>query len=191
MAEKSINRRTITEKTGRSLEEWMNLLDKAGFRERPHREIASYLHENQGLSSWWAQEVTVHYEKAVGRRVTGQTEKTGFQLGVSRTFKTSAGDLWSWLTSGKGKTWYSGTDSEGIDTEPRVLKEGSHIRMRWKIPGWTGYSTLQIRTVAKGPDKTTITIHQEKLPDQETRERMIEYWREKMTCLEKQWREKE
>ena len=188
MAEKSINRRTITEKTGRSLEDWTDLLDKAGFREKPHRDIASYLNKKQGLSAWWAQEVTVEYEKTIGRRVTGQTGKTGFQLGVSRTFNTSAGELWNWLTSEKGRTWYSGIASEGIETEPRVLKDGSHLRLRWKMPGWTGYSTLQIRTVAKGSDKTTLTVHQEKLADQETREQMLRYWKEKMDQIETQWR---
>lgn len=190
MPEKSINRRTITEKTGRSLEEWTDLLDRAGFREKPHRDIASYLNKNQDLSSWWAQEVTVQYEKDAGRRVTGQTEKTGFQLGVSRTLRTSAGDLWNWLTSEKGRIWFSGTDSEGIETEPKVLKERSHLRLRWKLPGWTHFSTLQIRIAAKGTANTTLTVHQEKLADQETRERMLGYWKEKMDQIEKQWREK-
>ncbi|MGC9311896.1 MAG: SRPBCC domain-containing protein, partial [Sediminispirochaetaceae bacterium] len=93
--------------------------------------------------------------------------------------------------SEQGRIWFSGSDSEGIETEPRVLKEGSHIRLRWKLPGWTHFSTLQIRIVSKGTAKTTLTVHQEKLADQATRERMLEYWREKMTYLEKQWREKE
>ena len=188
MAEKSINRRTITEKTGQSLEEWTDLLDRAGFREKPHRDIAFFLNKNQGLSAWWAQEVTVEYEKVIGRRVTGQTGKTGFQLGVSRTLNTSAGELWNWLTSEKGRTWYSGIASEGIETELRVLKERSHLRLRWKMPDWTSYSTLQIRTAVKGPNKAAITIHQEKLANQKTREQMLRYWKEKMDQIEKQWR---
>lgn len=191
MAEKSINRRTIKEKTGRSLEEWTDLLDEEGFREKPHRDITLYLNTHHGLSPWWAQELSVQYEKTVGRRVTGQTEKTGFQLGVSRTLRTSAGNLWSWLTSEQGRIWFSGSDSEGIETEPRVLKEGSHLRLRWKLPGWTDFSTLQIRIVSKGIEKTTLTVHQEKLADQETREHMLGYWKEKMDEIEKQWREKE
>jgi len=186
----------MKEKTGRNLEEWTAFLDQQGFRETPHREIAAFLREHAGLSPWWSQQVTVEYEKATGRRITGQTEKTGFQLGVSRTLNTPARILWDWLVSESGVTWFAGalsedfftqegvlTSSGGIMSELKVFKKDSHLRLRWKFPEWRGFSTLQIRITPKGEDRTTLSIHQEKLSSQMVRTEMLAYWKQKIDNL--------
>ena len=186
-------------KTGRSLEEWTVLLDAEGFRERPHKEIAAYLSSKRGLSPWWSQEVTVQYEKNIGRRITGQTESTGFQLGVSRTLPVPAPQLWRWLISDAGVSWFAGSvpggyftldgvrvSREGIQSELRVLKKDSHLRMRWKLPGWDDFSTLQIRVNPKGGNKATLSIHQEKLSGQKAREDMLIYWKRKIDEIQQE-----
>src|SRR5687767_6681815 len=48
--------------TGKGWNEWLRILDSWGATEHPHREIARYLSEEQGVGGWWAQSVTVGYE---------------------------------------------------------------------------------------------------------------------------------
>src|SRR5947209_7683681 len=55
--------------TGRSNPEWFALLDDWGAAERTHAEIARWLAEQEGVSGWWAQMLTVAYEQARGRRL--------------------------------------------------------------------------------------------------------------------------
>ncbi|MNW64202.1 hypothetical protein D3C74_424630 [compost metagenome] len=65
---------------------------------------------------------------------------------------------------------------EGISGEVRVVNQFVNIRLSWKKNHWIKPSTLQIRTIPKGNDKTTISIHQENLSDSMVREEMKIHW---------------
>jgi hypothetical protein len=56
--------------------------------------------------------------------------------------------------------------------------------MRWKQPGWTEYSILQVRITPKGDSKSTLSFHQEKLPDKEARETLIPHWKRVLSEIE-------
>ena len=62
---------TIRKSTGKSLDEWEAVIHEAGIADASHKEIADFLHEANGVSYWWAQAITVEYEKRIGRRITG------------------------------------------------------------------------------------------------------------------------
>ena len=61
----------------------------------------------------------------------------------------------------------------------RVFKPNSHIRLNWKPKNWENMSTIQIRVIGH-QEKTTVSIHQEKLLNSEQRAEMKEYWNEIM-----------
>jgi hypothetical protein len=48
------------------LGEWHAILDQWGVKEKGHTSTAKYLREHYGLSDWWAQVVTIRYEKDKG-----------------------------------------------------------------------------------------------------------------------------
>lgn len=56
------------QKTGKSLREWMKILDRFGARQKGHTASARYLLDSHGLSAWWSQAVTVRYEYDRGLR---------------------------------------------------------------------------------------------------------------------------
>src|ERR1700753_159576 len=64
----------IRERTGRGWEEWFAALDEWGATERPHREIARWLAEQQGLDplAWNVQAVVSSYELTRGVREVGE-----------------------------------------------------------------------------------------------------------------------
>ena len=60
------------EKTGCTWERWVKSLDHAKAYTWSHREIAQYVHEKYKVPGWWAQTVTVGYERIKGLRAIGQ-----------------------------------------------------------------------------------------------------------------------
>jgi hypothetical protein len=62
----------IKEKTGCTWERWVKALDYAQAYTWTHREIAQHVHEKYKVPGWWAQSVTVGYERIKGMRAVGQ-----------------------------------------------------------------------------------------------------------------------
>jgi hypothetical protein len=89
----------VKKATGKGWKEWFTLLDKAGAKEKPHKEIVQWVFEkhlgrkganiNVATSGgWWSQMVTVEYERSRGLRKVNQNEQ-GFLVGVHKTFALS------------------------------------------------------------------------------------------------------
>ena len=85
-----MNDQTLKKATGSAKAQWYEIIRGAGKAEASHKEIADFLHQAHEVSRWWAQEITVEYEKHIGRRVLGQTQDGAFQIGVSKTIGASA-----------------------------------------------------------------------------------------------------
>lgn len=130
-------------------------------------------------------------------RIVGQTKDVGFQIGIRRTLPISLDKAWHFLFSEEGlKIWLGKISSEqfdlnknyktkeGVEGEVRVFEPNSHIRLTWKPKNWTNISTLQIRVI-EAKDKTTISIHQEKLLDNSQRAEMKKYWKKVIDTLTK------
>ena len=60
--------------TGRSRQRWFALLDKAGAESWDRRRIARWLGVKHEVDAWWAQSLTIDYERARGLR-QGRTRK--------------------------------------------------------------------------------------------------------------------
>ena len=56
----------LKEKTGKIWKEWSKILDKMKAKDIGHTETAKKLSQDFGLSGWWAQFVTIRYEKEKG-----------------------------------------------------------------------------------------------------------------------------
>ena len=198
-----MNEQTLKKATGRSQSEWYELIRGAGKAEASHKEIADFLHEAHGVSYWWAQQITVEYEKQIGRRVAGQTQDGLFEIGVSRTIAAPAGRVWDLLLSAEGIRLITsdtgvdlpsypaasgpgsfrelepleGQSPSGIRVATTTFEPGSHVRMRWQRPSWQAHSILHIRVIPKSEIKTTLSFHQEKLPSRDDREELRNHWR--------------
>ncbi|WP_127532153.1 SRPBCC family protein [Paenibacillus kobensis] len=126
---------------------------------------------------------------ANSNKPVGLTQSAGYQAGVRRTFPLPLEEAWHLIISPEGISLWLGstaltelrvgeqyTTGEGISGEIRVVNHAENIRMTWKPENWDKPSTLQIRTIASGSNKTTISFHQENLPDAAVREEMIARW---------------
>ncbi len=187
----------VRDATGRDYGEWFALLDQVGAVDLDHKALVAAIAEHApDVSGWWHQTVAVEYERARGKRVLGQTADGLFQLGVTRTFDVAPEQLWElivsrpqlWLGEGAEVAFEVGEryKLEGADAasgEIRVVKPGDRLRMTWQPQGWPAPATLQLAMTARGPGKTSLTAHLEKLPDAEAREALRERWRAVMDRL--------
>lgn len=189
----------IKKATGKSWTEWITILNKEKAHQMEHKDIVTMLREKGYLKNhWWQQTVVVGYEKTIGRRVLGQTKDTGFQLGTQKTFVVSAQRAWEALMSPTGQTiwlgetnqlvWKKGSNYQtknNVTGEIRIFQpKKRYIRLTWHPKKFDHPSTLQLRVLAKGR-RSVISIHQEKLADADTRERMKKHWQNVLKQLQK------
>src|SRR4051812_14377122 len=83
----------LKQRTGCSWERWVKALDRAKAHTWTHREIARYVAEKYKIPGWWAQTVTVGYERIKGLRAVGQRRDGSFEAHKSRTFPVPLGRL--------------------------------------------------------------------------------------------------
>jgi hypothetical protein len=169
----------IRQRTGRGWEEWFDLIDEAGLANRPHREIARWVAELQGVVplAWAAQAVTVSYERARGGRAVGQ-HPDGFAITASRTMAVPADRLFeAFVDKVERDRWL-------IDAE---LRERTATRPRSARFDWgDGHSRVNVTFQAKGEVRATVTVEHARLPDANTAARMKAWWRDRLTTLKEQ-----
>lgn len=77
----------LREATGRSRQEWHDILGAAGAEDWGHTAIARWLVADQGVDGWWAQGITVGYEHARGSRQPGQQPDGTFAVSATKTVR--------------------------------------------------------------------------------------------------------
>jgi hypothetical protein len=77
---------TLKQNTGCTWERWVKALDHVEAYTWTHREIARHVQEKYQVDGWWAQTVTVGYERIKGLRAIGQRRSGAFEASKSKTF---------------------------------------------------------------------------------------------------------
>lgn len=85
---------TLKKNTGCTWERWVKSLDRAKAYMWPHREIAKYVTEKYKVPDWWAQTVTVGYQRIKGLRAVGQRRDGSFEANKSKTFAVPLAELY-------------------------------------------------------------------------------------------------
>jgi hypothetical protein len=166
---------TLRQKTGQGWRQWFRILDAWGARERKHGEIASYLMDQHDVPGWWAQTVTVGYERSRGLRAKHQTVGGSFQVSVSKTFPVGVGRLFTaFADASRRSTWLDrGT------LRVRTTKRNRTARFDFQGSG----SRVVAWFETKDRNKTTVTVQHEKLPGASAVEEMRGFWKERLSRL--------
>jgi hypothetical protein len=75
---------TILANTGKLWDDWVDAIDAGPGRGAGHTAIATFVREEHGIPGWWAQSVSVGYERIVGLRLPGQMPDGTFSVSRSR-----------------------------------------------------------------------------------------------------------
>lgn len=165
---------TIKAKTGCNWERWVYALDRVQAHTWPHREIATYVYEKYKVAGWWAQSVTVGYERIKGLRAIGQRRDGGFDASKSKVFAVPLGRLYRSFSDARARArWLP-------DVRPAVRSATRDKYMRFT---WPDQTLVQVGFTRKGPQKSQVAIQHGKLPDRGAVTRMKQYWAERLGAL--------
>ena len=177
-------------RTGHGLDHWFAILDTFGGVEKGHTATARHLNEEHGVDGWWAQGITVQYERARGVRVANQRTDGAYEVSVSKVLSGSTADVVSWLSEPKlQRRWTVGVDAklvealasslDGSGTKGVVVRADGLGRHRYK---W-GKTTVQLYMTPKPGGKVTFVATQMKLADAAAVETSRAQWRAAVNAL--------
>jgi hypothetical protein len=167
---------SVKERTGRVWAEWFRILDKAGAKKWPHKEIAAYLYEKQKVSAWWAQMVSVGYEHERGLRDKFQNCNGEFSANSSRTFDVPMTKIYkAWTDEKLRRRWLPDARMEITTATP-----GKSLRAKWD-----GDTRLSVYFNKKGAGKTQIAVDHMKLASSKECAKMKLYWGGALDRLQK------
>jgi hypothetical protein len=159
-------------RTGEPWEHWYRLLEAWGAADRPHADIARWLNREQGVDGWWAQELTVRYEMAIGRRKPGQ-RPDGFEATASKTVNVPVERLYAAFVD----------DDERARWLGRSLRFRTGMKHRTARFDWEdGTQRVVVGFIAKG-GRSNVAIAHQRLPDAAGATAMKAFWRDALANL--------
>lgn len=163
----------VKQKTGRDWACWVRALDGIGAHELEHREIALRLRQEFDVSAWWAQSVTVAYERIRGLRDVGQRRGGGYDVNKSKTVPVAIGALYDAFSSRKRGHWLG-------DAELRVRKATREKSMRLD---WHDGTRVDVYFWEKGPAKSQVQLQHRGLPSKAAADRARAEWTSRLQAL--------
>jgi hypothetical protein len=174
VADPGVSDTAVQRATGKSWDEWFALLDAWQGTAHNHTEIARHVHETYGIDGWWAQSVTVGYERARGMRALHE-RPDGFSGNASKTFPVSVERLFAaFVEPGERERWL-----KGIELRNRT----SQLNKSARFDVLPEDGRLAVIFVAKGPDKSAAQLQQERLADADDVARWKALWKERLSGL--------
>jgi hypothetical protein len=168
-----ISSAAVAKATGRTWTEWLALLDRAGARKLPHRDIVRLLQPRRELSDWWRQMVAVGYEQARGLRVE-HPRADGFEISVSKTIAAPVDRAFAAFRD-------AGLREQWLPRMPLTVRKATphkSIRIRWPDD-----TSLSVNFWPKGPLKCQVVPEHGNLTTPESADRMKAFWTEKLEAL--------
>lgn len=164
----------VKAKTGCNWERWVWALDRVKANQWPHGEIAEYVCEKYQIDGWWAQMVTVGYERIRGLRERGQRRSGEYEATKSRTVPVSLTKLFRAFSLPRLRSQWL----PGVTVVVRKATPNRSIRLTWEdgtsVEGWF---------TSKERSKAQVQVQHRKLPGKEAAHRMKVYWTQRLDAL--------
>ena len=170
----------IAKGTGAGWDDWFRILDAWGATKRSHTDIARYLRDDRGVNGWWAQSVTVGYERARGLRAIHETTR-GFEVSISKTIGAPPADVWpAFLEARKRARWLEPGE---LGTRRRAGPIGRSATFDVPSDG----TRVAIAIDPRGDDRATVTVTHSGLADAADIEEKRTAWRSRLGRLAGLW----
>ncbi len=172
----SLSEESLYKATGKSWAYWFDFLNKIGAQDLSHKEIAIMLNKQPEVSGWWAQTITVEFERQIGRREVGQSCNGDFTASVTKTLPGTMDQIFViWNEYVIDRVHFN---QVSISNSPKTST--SEKWRYWRV-GLQDGSRFSIVINQKSTDKVSLAVNHEKLADVKAVEQWKEYWR---TCLQ-------
>ena len=164
----------IKENTGRGWEEWRDLIEAWPGHTQGHTAVAAWLQEEHGVDGWWAQAVTVGWERISGRRLPGQMADGTFTANASATITTDLQALRELLLDDSARADLL----PGLETTLRSRPTSKNVRLG--LP--EGFA--EISSVPKDGGRVTLTVQHAKLPSAGAVPHWKAFWADWLAALD-------
>ena len=162
----------IKKATGCTWDRWTFALDHYGAEDLSHRAIAEHVQNTYKVSDWWAQTVTVGYERIKGLREIGQRRNGGYEATKSKTVNAPASAVFRAFAHARvRKAW--------LPEKVMVRKATPNRSVRMT---WDDGSSVEVWITAKGR-KTSAQVAHRKLAGKEDADRRKAFWADRLTAL--------
>jgi hypothetical protein len=160
--------------TGKAWEEWLKILDRAGAKAMPHKDIALMLSRQFNVSDWWSQMVTVGYEQARGLRKLYE-KADGFSANASKTFMAPLDRLYA--------AWNDpATRAQWLPDAPIEIKrstDGKSMTITWTLGG----SQVDVGFYASPSGRNRVAVEHRRLPDTAAVLQQKKFWKDALERL--------
>jgi len=163
----------VRDKTARDWRGWVAVLDEAGSTSKTHKEIASWLRERHDVAPWWAQTITVGYERIRGLRDVGQRRGGGYDVNKSKTLPVSIATLYDAFGAKQRSRWLG-------EVPCRIRTATREKSMRFD---WDQDTRLDVYFWTKGPSKSQVQLQHRGFADKAAADRAREQWAERLAAL--------
>jgi hypothetical protein len=152
----------------------VNALDAVQATELSHKEIAQYISERYKTSGWWAQMVTVGYERIRELRDVGQRRGGDYEISKTKTFAVPLRRLYAAFSTPRARArWLP-----GVKLMVRTATPEKVIRIRWDDG-----TAVDVAFNARGTEKSQVAVQHRKLPTKADAERTKAFWTERLEAL--------
>lgn len=163
----------IVASTGHEWDDWVALIDAGPGREAGHTAIATWLRDDHDVDSWWAQAVTVGFERITGLRLPGQMPDGTFTVSRTRILPVDAADLRDLLLDDAARAELV----PGFDLTLRSKPESKSPRFSFAQDGESlGAVSFSFDSAPK--DRMKVTVTHEKLDSVDLGEHWKAFWSE-------------
>jgi hypothetical protein len=180
----AISDASVLKKTGKDLAHWFAVLDKFGAVEKGHTAAARHLYETHGVDGWYAQGITVSYERERGVRGVNQRCDGAWEVSVSKTITATTAQLVKAFTDARKRNdWIGEADpklakamAEGVaDKKSKgfVVRPDGLARFRYR---WDG-TIVQLYAYPKPGGKIALTVQHTKLANGDAVEKYRSQWK--------------
>ena len=166
----------IRERTGRGWDEWRELIDSWPGHTEGHAAIAAWLQKQHQIDGWWAQSITVGWERITGRRRPGQMADGTFTANKSATVTTNHEALREMLVDDAGREALF----PQMTTELRSRPTSKNVRLGLE----EGVAEIAIAPKAEG--RSTVTIAHTKLASSDHVAHWKAFWTDWLAALDEE-----
>jgi len=167
----------ILANTGHGWDDWVDLIDAGPGRDAGHPAIATWVREEHGISGWWAQGVTVGYERITGIRLPGQMLGGTFTVSKSKVVQLERGTLRAMLLDDRDDLF------PGFETTLRSKESAKALRFGFERDGEPLGIVMFSLDPASG-ERLRVTVTHEKLDSLESGDHWKDFWGEWLSTVE-------
>ena len=169
----SMNKQLVAT-TGRSFDDWFDILDNAGAENWPHWKIKRYLGGKRKNDEWWASAVAEAYERARGVNPAHST----YSARATKTVPATCAEVWALIDNeDERRAWLD------IELEERSRQAQSALYCELADGSKVTISLRENPRAADNEHSTLVTIRHSGLANEASLDETKAFWRSALATL--------